>query len=211
VYWIVNQTKTDPTRSFLFGKILKTFTSGERMNDPKNIKKKYFTVGSPAEYSSLTTFLKNSKFKDKLEVEKVLSDLKTYSVHKNIRKNYPRRKLMVMWTDDTWTMDIVDLLSLKFSNSHFGYILVLMDSFSRYLWSFPLKFKNAESVHMAFESLFKKTKRRCSNLWSDADKAFFNKKMDSLLKRENIHLYHTFSKKKAFQAELMVRPQNFFI
>jgi len=174
------------------------------MDNSKEIKKKYFTVGSAGGYSSLTAFLKNTKFKDKKEVDRVLSDLRTYSVHKNVRKHYPRRRMMVKWTDDTWTMDIVDLLSLKYSNSHYGYILVLMDCFSRYLWTFPLKFKNADSVHDAFVSLFKKTKRRCRNLWSDADKAFFNKKMEALFKKENIHLYHTFSKKKAFLAELMV-------
>jgi hypothetical protein len=157
--------------------------------DKNKVISQYLTPGSSAGFSSLTSFLKNSKYKNKSEVENILSDLRTYSMHKPIR----RRKVHVNFIDDTWTFDIGIMLKYKYSNSHFGYFLVVQDVFSKYMWTFPLKKKDSISLLDAFAKLFKRTKRRPKKLWGDRDKAWYNKEFIAMLSKVNIKLYSTFS------------------
>jgi L-rhamnose mutarotase len=177
----------------------------ENQVDKKKIISQYLTPGSASGFSSRTSFLKNSKFKNKEEVENVLSNLRTYSIHKPIRRTYKRRKVHVNFIDDTWTFDIGVMLKYKFSNSHFGYFLVVQDIFSKYIWTFPLKKKDCASLLDAFSKLFKKTKRRPKKLWGDKDKAWYNKEFLAMLEKYKIKLYSTFSTLKAVYAELAVK------
>jgi hypothetical protein len=73
------------------------------------------------------------------------------------------------------------MLKFKFSNFHFGYFLVIQDVFSKFVWTFPLKKKDASYVTDAFRKLFKNTKRRPTKLWGDKDKAFYNKECQDQL------------------------------
>ena len=196
---------SDYSVTHLTGLHSRTDLHGNEMDKSKRIKTEYFTPGAPTGYASLSGFLKNSKYKDKNLVQKTLQDLRTYSIHKNVRKTFPRRKVMVSFIDVYWTMDILVMLKYKHNNSHYGYVLVILDCFSRYYFLCPLKKKDADSVHLALSTLFKMTPRRPEKIWADRDLAWYNKKVQSLLAKYKIQLYSTFSKKKAVLSELGVK------
>jgi hypothetical protein len=126
----------------------------EKDKERSEIEKKYLTPGSKLGYSSFTSFLRNSKFKNINKIDNTLSSLRTYSIHKPIRSKYIRRKEIVNWIDDKWTLDIAVMLKYKFSNSHFGYFLVIQDIFSKFIWTFPLKKQDSTNVVDAFQKLF---------------------------------------------------------
>jgi hypothetical protein len=51
-------------------------------------------------------------------------------------------------------MDLADLSSLSKDNEKYGYLLSVIDIFSRYAWSFPLKDKTCTSIKAALNYFF---------------------------------------------------------
>ena len=74
-------------------------------------------------------------------MEEWLSSQNTYTLHKQVRKKFPRNPYTVTNVDDFWEMDLADLSSLAKYNDKFKYLLKVIDIFSRYAWSVPLKMR----------------------------------------------------------------------
>ncbi|KAK9738994.1 Integrase core domain [Popillia japonica] len=86
----------------------------------------------------------------------------------------------------------------------YKYILVVIDAFSKYLWTQPLKTKSAVEVKDAMDKILKEG-RKPKNLQTDAGKEFYNQSFKSLIKIYNINRYSTYSLTKASIAERAVR------
>ena len=69
-------------------------------------------------------------------------------------------------------------------NNH-KYILTVMDGYTRYAWTVPLKDKKGETVANAFEEIMKKSKRKPNKLWVDQGKEFYNQHMYKIFKFKN--------------------------
>ena len=67
-----------------------------------------------------------------------------FSVHKPKRSSFKRRPVVVPSIFHTIMADLIDYRKLSHWNSGFKYILVIIDAFSRYAWTRPLKTKQAE-------------------------------------------------------------------
>ena len=85
-----------------------------------------------------------------------MSGQDAYTLHKSVRKMFPRNPYTVSNIDDIWEMDLADLSSLSKYNDKYKYLLNVIDTFSRYAWSIPLKDKTAASITAALKSLFQK-------------------------------------------------------
>lgn len=125
-------------------------------------------------------------------------------IHKNARVNFPRRHVVMRDIDDLWQADLIDMKSLSKQNSGYKYILVIIDTFSKYAWAFPLKFKNKDQVSKAFESILKKG-RIPKNLQTDFGTEFYNENFKTIVKKFNINHYSTYSTKKASIVERLIR------
>jgi hypothetical protein len=105
---------------------------------------------------------------------------------------------MVFNIDDIWSADLTNSFqSLAKDNKGYKYMLNVIDLFSKYAFSIPLKSKSAESVMEAFDKLFKTSKRKPGKLWTDQGTEFTNNKFRDFLKSHNIELYHVFNEGKA--------------
>jgi hypothetical protein len=60
--------------------------------------------------------------------------------------------------DDVWQIDLADLGSLSKYNDKHKYLLIIIDIFSQYTWSVPLKDKTGTSNMTALKSLFQNWK-----------------------------------------------------
>jgi len=170
-----------------------------------SIQKNYTTPRSPGSYSALSGFLKNNKYRNKQTVQDTLSALNSYSLHKPIRKRFPRRKVVVSFMDMVHTIDLIDYKKYAYHNRGFRYILVVVDVFSKFLWTKPLKKKSAAVLRQAIFEIFSESKRIPKFYWGDAGSEFFNKEVKQLLKEYHVKLYHTFSKLKAMICEIKVK------
>ena len=80
---------------------------------------------------------------------------------KGPKKNYATNKTDIYYIDDIWSLDILDLKDYGPKNNRgYRYVLVLIDNFSKFGWTIPLKNKNAQTIKDSFENIFITSKRK---------------------------------------------------
>ena len=92
---------------------------------------------------------------------------------------------------------MVDIKKFKFKNSNYKYLLNIIDVYSRYAFSFPIKSKTALPVSECMEIVYKKLtedKNRIYSLTTDEGNEFTNKYMNALNKKYNVKHYTINSK-----------------
>jgi hypothetical protein len=86
-------------------------------------------------------------------------------LHKPVKKKFAKRKVRVQKKDSTWSMDLVDMTPWAPQNDGYKRILNIIDVFSRYAWSKPLKSKAAKPVLDAFKAIINESGRKPEKLW----------------------------------------------
>ena len=102
--------------------------------------------------------------------------------------------------DETWQADLVDLQKYSTVNKGYNFLLTVIDNVSKYAWAIPLKNKTGMQLTSALKELFEKG-RTPKNLHVDSGTEFYNRQVKSLLESYQVHLYSTFSEKKALICE----------
>lgn len=119
-------------------------------------------------------------------------------LHRSARKNFTRRSYEMRGIDDTHQIDLVEMIPYALENKNHKYILVVIDTFSKYAWVKKLKNKSGPEATRAMELIFKENPNRIpKNIQSDLGKEFYNSKFQNLMRRYNINHYSTFTKCKA--------------
>jgi hypothetical protein len=150
--------------------------------------KVYYDPKHAAGFGSVAKLVKASKCK-KSDVEDWLAGQNTYTLHKPVRKRFPRNPYTVTNIDNVWEMDLADLSSLLKYNDKHKYLLNVIDIFSRYAWSVPLKDKTGTSIMTALKSLFQN--RKPITLQSDKGTEFVNTNVQQFLKRQGVDFHTT--------------------
>ena len=86
-------------------------------------------------------------------------------------------------------------------NKGFRYILNVVDVFSKYAWSIPLKDKTGKTVLDAFKQIVESSQRQPTHIWVDQGKEFYNRNMDEWIKEKKIIRYSTFGEHKSAVVE----------
>ena len=84
--------------------------------------------------------------------------------------------------DHTWGMDLVDMSKLARYNHGYRWMLTIIDCWSRYAWSVPIKTKKGEPVLHAFKHVLSSSSRKPKSIWVDEGGEFYNKRMDASCK-----------------------------
>ena len=118
------------------------------------------------------------------------------------KKYYPTNKTDVYYIDDIWSLDILDLKDYgPENNGGYRYVLVIIDNFSKFGWTIPLKNKNAQTIKDSFENILINSKRKPNLIESDRGKEFYNNIFQDFLNKNNIKLYSRNSSYGAVFAE----------
>ena len=88
--------------------------------------------------------------------------------------------------------------ALSKENEGYRFLLLVIDTFSKYGYLIPLKDKKGETVADALKDIFKK--RKPEKLWTDKGREFYNKDVKDL-----VELYSTENEEKSSIAERWVR------
>jgi transposase InsO family protein len=86
-------------------------------------------------------------------------------------------------------------------NKGYRYMLNVVDVFSKYAWSIPLKDKTGITTLNAFKQIVESSKRKPKHLWVDQGKEFYNKNIDEWIKENNIVRYSTYGEHKSAVVE----------
>ena len=75
----------------------------------------------------------------------------------------------------------------KAKNRGNGYILTVIDLFSRYAWAVPIPNKGAKAVATVFESIFKNGKRIPTKIQTDKETELLNRDVQIVFKKYGVH------------------------
>ena len=118
------------------------------------------------------------------------------------KKNYATNKTDVYFIDDIWSLDILDLKDYGPKNNRgYRYVLVIIDNFSKFGWTIPLKNKNAQTIKDSFENILINSKRKPNLIETDRGKEFYNNIFQDFLNKNNIKHYSRNSSYGAVFAE----------
>lgn len=118
-------------------------------------------------------------------------------LHREARKNFKRRTTNMRGIKDTIQADLVEMIPYAASNKNMKYILTVINIFSKKAYARALKTKSGPEVTNAMKSILNEIHHTIRNLHVDKGKEFYNQSMMEMLNLRNIHLYSTFSTKKA--------------
>ena len=102
---------------------------------------------------------------------------------------------------------MVDIQQLKSYNHGFRYILNVIDVFSKFVWSVPIKDKTGKAITNTLQSIVKSSQRKPKELWVDNGSEFHNNVFKKWLVENDIKMYTTFNKGKAVVIERFIVHQ----
>ena len=167
------------------------------------VKNYYLDPKNPGSFSGINSFSKSladKKIKiNKGDLESILLEQDSYSLHRPIKKRFKRNQVIVSGIDDTWQADLVDVSSISKQNNGIKFLLTCIDIFSKFAWIVPLTNKSGSTITKAFQIILKD--RFPKRLQTDKGKEFLNLEFQSFLKKQNIKFYTTNSDLKASVCE----------
>jgi hypothetical protein len=107
--------------------------------------KVYYDPKHSAGFWSFVKLVKTSNIKKGIS-RICLTSQNTYNLHKPVRKRFPRNPYTITNIDDAWEMDLADLISLSKYKDKYKYLPNVIDIFSRFALSVPIKDKTAGSI-----------------------------------------------------------------
>jgi transposase InsO family protein len=149
-----------------------------------NLDQFYYTSRLPDSFGSAAGLKRQSKLSN---VNEYLSKQDAYTLHRDVRRRFPRRKTIALGINDLWQIDIVDLSSLARSNDNNRYLLTCIDVLSKVARVAVLRTKSATEVTAAFKGFIEDQK--CTLLQSDKGKEFVNATFQQMLASNNIKHY----------------------
>ena len=118
------------------------------------------------------------------------------------KRNYSTNRIDVYHIVDVWSLDILDLKEYGPKNNRgYRYVLVIIDNFSKFGWTTPLKNKNVLTIKDSFENIIINSKRKPNLIESDRGKEFYNNIFQHFLNKNNIKLFSRNSSYGAVFAE----------
>ena len=123
------------------------------------------------------------------DVEAWLSTQDPYTLHRRVRRKFRRRQTVVNGIRDQYQADLIDMSKHRQGNDGYGYILSIIDVFTKKAWAYPLQKKSGKEVSKAFDDLLKKEK--CRVIQFDKGREFLNKDVKVVLKQHDVKYFTT--------------------
>ena len=145
----------------------------------------YYNPKKPASFTGHHSFSKVAK-----NSKNWLQSQDVYTLHKSVRRRFPRRKTIVPGAKFQFQADLIDFSALKNYNKNYKYILVVVDVFTKMAYAACLKSKTGDAMIKAFHSVLEKT-GHFTKLQTDRGSEFLNRSFKTWLKKQNIELFHS--------------------
>ena len=171
--------------------------------------KLYTDVDSPVAYSGLTAVL-DKVAEDGIytisakDVQDFLLGLDSYALYRKANKNFPRSRIVTYGNDVVWQTDTLAMKFYKEWNENYAYIVVFIDSFSRFLYTRPLHAITGEKVTEALKDILTNAENP-KTIMSDKGSEYKSRVFKSYL--ASLHIKHVFTQTevKASLAERVIK------
>lgn len=174
----------------------------------KYLKSIYFDPTKPSSFTSpekLYSYVKKEGKYDvsKYRIRKWLDQQEPYSLQK-INRKPKTTPIIVSGIDDQWSADLMDMAKFSDKNNGVKYILVAIDTFSKYLYLRPLMDKTGKSVAAAFQDIFKHG-RVPNRLRTDKGQEFKARVVRDLMEQNNVKQLFAENETKAAISERVIK------
>jgi transposase InsO family protein len=148
----------------------------------------YYDVNNPISYRGVLPLAKLHTLKSASDW---LKSQDAYTLHKPVRKKFPRRKTFAKGINDLFQADLVDMQNYSRYNNANRYILTCIDVFSKKAFAIPLTDKRGSSLATAFEQIFADTVPNL--LQTDRGTEFLNSQVQEVFKKYHIRHYWSYN------------------
>ena len=126
--------------------------------EKKIIKKSFYNTKQAGSYSSPQKIYESLNRTISLaKIKRFLQGEDAYTLTRNIRRKFKRLQVIAPFIDYQYDMDTANMTYYqKFNN--YSHILFIIDIFSRYLWTIPLKTLQAREMKSVLEGILKERK-----------------------------------------------------
>ena len=90
-------------------------------------------------------------------------------------------------------------------NREFGFLLCVIDIFSKYAWIVSSKDKKGITITNAFQKILKESNRKPNKIWVDRGREFHNSSIKKWLKDNNIKMYSIHNEEISVIAKRFIR------
>ena len=148
---------------------------------------------------------RENKYKIKRKrVEEFLSSRDEYTLHRPIINKFTTEKIVVGAINDYHQGDLIVLNSFSKDNDGYGYILCVIDCFSRFAWTVPMKTKTPAELIPALEKVYR-NRDTPTTFVSDAGKEFTAKATHKWFCDHNVQFAIAYGTNKAMFVERFIR------
>ena len=135
----------------------------------------YNSDGATGSFSAATPLYQVAKKLDSTLnlkiVKKYLQGNLSYLLHKRAIRKFPRKSLLVIAPNNTWSCDLIFYTSDKKSNNNKVFCLNVIDNFSHKAYSRALKNKTAEETLSQFKDIIREAAVYPKRLFLDKGKS----------------------------------------
>ena len=134
-------------------------------------------------------------------MESKWTDQLAEELHKPIKRKFTKRRVLSDGIYDIWSADLVYMQWSSKEINGVKYLVNVIDVFSKYAWSVPIRDKTGKSIVGAFQHIVDTSHRIPKKLWLDQGTEFYNRTFKKWLNDNNIDMYSTYNEGKAVIVE----------
>lgn len=176
-----------------------------KLPPPNKYASVFYDSSHPAGFTGSATKLhKAVKGSTLASTKQWLSTQDPYTLHKTARKRFAHPRIVVEGLDAQWGSDLLDLQSLAEYNDGAKYVLVAIDTLSKYAWAKPLPNKTSQTVANALKAIFEEG-RKPRRLRTDRGREYLGRPVQELLDRNGIVYFSTSNYTKEALSERFIR------
>ena len=185
--------------------------SGTKISDEESdyLKDIYYSPRSPVAFSSFQKIYKFIKQEGKnIKPKKLkvwLSKQEAYTSHYPARRKFQRPRVLAFSKNYQWDTDTANMNQYKKYNDGYGYFVVFIDIFTRFLYTAPLKTLTGKEMVYILNHLINTIDEQPKKLRSDQGSEYLNRDMRKFVTDKGIDHIFTFYETKANFAERVIK------
>ena len=158
----------------------------KRRPTERAIRDRWRRLGQAGSLRGLSSLLRVLQGKDREAVGRALDKEDAFTLHRQVRRRFPRWRVVVGGPFDQWQADLVDVSDYSDQNRGVRYLLCCIDAFTRFAWVRTLESKRAKEVGEAFQDVLKSAPEVPVYLQTDKGREFLGNAFGDVLRAEGI-------------------------
>ena len=166
----------------------------------RRIKRAYVTPGHPVAYSAPGRIAKHFQIKQK-EAKRILEEIEGYTLHREFKQPRIYNPYYAHSRREQVQADLIDVSKMAAQNQNTRFLLLLIDIFTKFMWVYPLRTKNALEMEAKMRTWLQDVGTKPEVLLTDQGNEFTNGRVQALLRENNIEWQPALGTMKAAIAE----------